>query len=277
MINSSETKQNLAAASADVRDRLSDYYWRINEAERTKELVRRSDGLVVDRKHLPPAGKRSEMNDKVRERAESSIGEKYGKLTVKSIAGSHPTNKAVMVKAECECGATIEDMLSNIITGKRPFCSKMTCPLAPRNAGKQEQGDENLENTHSETDLNAPRSTTRRPRRAKGVRTASKPAKKIRAKRSRDLVPVRATKAPGAAATNGHRDFRSISAVVESLATISEQVSLEDAQALVEELRRIEASPLSFALPGLPDVARLLPGYLKTAQAFAEFRQALEG
>jgi len=240
------------------------------------------------------------------ERAKEHLGEKRGHVTIGEFVRKHPSTGTAMVKASCECGNEFETTLSALLDDDRKYCDQRSCPIA----AKDRQDARDLAGSNAEPAEADSQVSKRRPgnKRRAGNKTQGASAKPRRAskgrrrsavdtadrhisallaetaERNKSLEPAAAkvvTAVNGGGPALAHRDFASISAVVESLAVIAEQVTIEDAVALVEEIKRLNghfnSDGLALLRPrGLANFQTVLPSYLKVAEAFLAFRFGIE-
>lgn len=230
----------------DLRPILADYFWRTNEKTGYREHVRRSDGLVVHRERLEPKPQEATMRGKNRERAEALVGQRFaGIWEITALAGQHPRNTANMVMARClRCSAEAGPYMAYEITSGR---KKGHSGCTARQAG---DGDFRADGAA--------------PKRRKGGRRKKTSTKLVRVAPAARAIAV---KPP----PSNRRDLRSVATVVESLVGIAEQVTVEDAEALVSELEKIADVNLDLMPRGIPQIG----GYLEAATAFLEFRRRL--
>lgn len=285
VINKSEPRLGQSAGAELTGVTVSQVAWRFNRETGFEELVRRSDGQVLDRRRPTKQGAQDMKKETAEAKASKEFGNKYGHLTIGPFAGRHETSGTVLVDATCDCGKEVPGMMLNEITsGKRPYCDKRTCPVA-----ESERSGKAIEGEGPSPEESKPRRTVKR-RSAATVGTAAKPRRASSGRKgsagsnNNSLEPVSAKAAATVAApVNGggralvQRDFASISAVVESLAVIAEQVSIEDAASLVDEVRRQASQPAArLQVRGLPNYDVVFTGYLKVAEAFLAFRIGIE-
>jgi hypothetical protein len=172
-------------ASADLSKLVADVYWRIREGKRVRELVRKSDGVVLAREPLEVSRKverkpatlnatrKIEEPEPKEERSMSQesaavtkardlIGKKYNSLTIKDVVGIDPATKGVLVEAECDCSKMIKAQKYMVVSGRRGRCGK-DCPLRPAQARKKQS------QTAASTDVKKPRGRASSPRSRRGA------------------------------------------------------------------------------------------------------------
>jgi hypothetical protein len=139
------------------------YEWRPVPEKAQMHYVRLSDGFVADRRKMSvvemarygvkpalpvvPAPKAeaqstTEVGDVAkaeRVRAEDTVGQKYGHLTVRELVDRYESGAAVGL-VKCDCGAEKRMLVSDVQKGKRTVCDKRKCPLV---VGETEPGEAN--------------------------------------------------------------------------------------------------------------------------------------
>src|SRR6185503_7274533 len=131
VLNESEPRSQQSAGVELTNVTVTSVRWIRNQESGFDELVRESDGQVLDRRPSKKGGQ-SRMRISAEERAREHFGEKHGNVTIGKFTRKHQSTGTAMVNASCECGKDFEVMLSAVLDDNRKYCDTRTCPIAAK-------------------------------------------------------------------------------------------------------------------------------------------------
>jgi hypothetical protein len=285
----------MEAASPDLACFVSEYSWRTNLDRGVKELVRKRDGFVIERKRLTPAeveklrAKQGEkLMQEISQQQQTSAPpaainpewEVINEITVKGYSGNKRGGNKLVVAVCPRCNRDVEALRYMIQAGKWTNCG-YSCPARKSN----------LENSPERATRPRSHKVEKPKRQARRTKSIKRPARNSRLAKRRDNIPENIPSNPQmpppqqlqkvdhpvpveverivqevVAGVNGHRDLYPPAKRIETCIGLAVEVPMVDAEAILRELERVEGSPFSSAAPQ----------FVREVKLFLEFRRGLE-